>query len=156
LGGWALGGVVTFETGVPYTVTDSGADTAEVNYDGGGSGGQQANVISGCNPNSGFQSVYKAFNTSCFALPAVGTFGDAGRNSVWGPDLFDWDLTLNKGGQITERLRWDFRAQFFNVLNHPAFGCNGCLDTGIKDSNFGYVTGANDPREIQLALRVHF
>jgi hypothetical protein len=160
LGGWALGGVVSFETGVPYTVTDSGNDTAQVGYDpssgGYNSGGQQAQLVSGCSPNNGPKSIFQWFNTSCFALPATGTFGNAGRNSVWGPDLFDWDLTLNKSGLLFERLGWDFRAQFFNLLNHPSFGCNSCLDTGIKDSNFGYVTNSIDPREIQLSLRMHF
>jgi hypothetical protein len=152
VGGWALGGVFTFETGVPYTATDSGADIAEVNDD----NNQYVNVISGCNPNSGPKLVSEWFNTACFAMPTPGTFGNAGRNTIWGPHIIDWDLTLNKGGLITEKLRWQFRAQLFNILNHPSFGCNNCLDSGISDSNFGFVTGATDPREIQLSLRLSF
>lgn len=152
LGGWAVGGVVTFETGVPYTVTDSGADIAHVNDD----YNQPVDLVSGCDPNNGPKSIFNWFDKSCFVMPAAGTFGNAGRNTVWGPHLFDWDLTLSKEGPITERLRYTFRAEFYNVLNHASFGCNSCLDTGITDSNFGYVTGANDPRVIQLSMRLAF
>jgi hypothetical protein len=55
-------------------------------------------------------------------------------------------------------LKYQFRAEFFNILNHPSFGCgSGCgLDTTVTDSTFGQVNAAESPRNIQLALKLIF
>jgi hypothetical protein len=96
------------------------------------------------------------FKTSCFTLPAPGTFGNAGRNRVWGPGSKNWDFALYKNGPVTEKLHYQFRAEFFNVLNHPTFSGGGAIDTGVTDSNFGQVTSATDPRQIQFGLKLLF
>ena len=79
---------------------------------------------------------------------------------MWGPGSTNLDFALYKNGPITERLHYQFRAEFFNVLNHPTFNCDSCIDgtnnNALGDGGFGVITSANDPREIQFALRLMF
>ena len=155
LGGWEIAGFVSYASGHPYNII-SGSDVAVV----GDNFNQNTDRISGCNPNSGPHSRTQWFDSHCFQSPASGTFGNAGRNSVWGPGAGNWDFALYKNGPITERFRYQFRAEFFNILNHPSFNCDSCVDHSnnntLGDTSFGQLTGANDPREIQLALRLMF
>ena len=153
------GGITQFSGAATISLESSivsGSDVAVV----GDNFNQNANRISGCNPNSGPHSRTQWFDTHCFLTPFSGTFGNAGRNSTWGPGGGNWDFALYKNGAVTERLRYQFRTEFFNVLNHPSFNCDGCIDHGnsntLGDSSFGQPTGTNDPREIQLALRFMF
>jgi len=121
---------------------------------------QNAELISGCDPNKGPHSRTQWFTQNCFTTPTGGTFGNSGRNSVWGPRSWNLDFALYKNGGITDRLKYQFRTEFFNVFNHPSFNCGGCVDgsqnNALGDSSFGVPTGANDPREIQFALRLTF
>jgi hypothetical protein len=150
LGGWQLSGVLAFTSGVPYSILNSTGDLAGVNSD----FGQTGNRLQGCSANNAPRSVAEYFNTSCFVNADPGTFGNAGRNSVWGPGNKNWDFALFKNGKIVERLSYQFRAEFFNFLNHPSFGCGGCLSNTIGAGNFGQITAANDPREIQFGLKL--
>ncbi len=152
LGGWQLSGVLAFTSGVPYTITNSTGDVAGVNSD----FGQYGNRLAGCNVSGGPRNVAEWFNTSCFVNAAQGTFGNAGRNSVWGPGNSNWDFALFKNGKITERFNYQFRAEFFNFLNHPSFGCGGCVGNQIGSGSYGQITGANDPREIQFGFKLLF
>jgi carboxypeptidase family protein len=149
LGGWELSGVAALASGTPNTVRNSTGDVAGVQSD----FNQAADRLAGCNPNSAPRSVAQWFNTGCFVNAAPGTFGNAGRNTVWGPGVRNWDFALYKNGGITEKLKYQFRAEFFNFLNHPSFNS---IDTGIGDGAFGQITGANDPREIQFGLKLNF
>ena len=149
LGGWELAGVLALASGRPFNIT-ADTDAAIV----GNNFSQNASLVSGCDPNSGPRSIDQWFKTSCFVAPTAGTFGNAGRNSVWGPPVKNFDLAFYKNGPIyAEKLRYQFRAEFFNVLNHPSFSD---LSHGISSGSFGTVTAANDPREIQFALRLMF
>jgi Carboxypeptidase regulatory-like domain len=154
-GGWEIAGFVSYASGHPYNII-SGSDVAVV----GDNFNQNADRISGCDPNSGPHTRTQWFDAHCFQSPATGTFGNAGRNTVWGPGAGNWDFSLYKNGPITERFRYQFRAEFFNVLNHPSFNCDACIDHSnnntLGDSSFGQLTGVNDPREVQLALRLMF
>ena len=154
-GGWELAGFVTHASGHPYNII-SGNDVAQV----GDNFNQNAQLVPSCNPNSGPHTLSQWFDTSCFTAPPSGSFGDAGRNSVWGPGSSNWDFAMYKNGPITEKLRYQFRAEFFNFLNHPTFNCDNCIDNSnnntLGDSSFGVVTGASDPRQIQFALRLMF
>jgi hypothetical protein len=149
LGGWEIANVIALESGTPNTINNSTGDVAGVNSD----FNQAANRLSGCSANNAPRDVAEWFNTACFVDAAAGTFGTAGRNSVWGPPAKNWDFALYKSGAITERFRYQFRAEFFNFLNHPSF--NG-IGTGVGGGNFGQITGANDPREIQFGLKLNF
>ncbi len=154
LGGWELSGVASITSGVPFTVKNASGDEAGAGED----FGQFANRLSGCNPNSAPRSRAKWFNTACFLEATPGTFGNAGRGSVWGPGFRNLDFALYKGGTITERLRYQFRAEFFNVLNHTSFtnGPGSGLGTTLGGGDFGQLTNATDPREIQFGLKLNF
>ena len=149
LGGWQLSGVASITSGHGFTVFNSTGDQAGVGDD----YGQYANRLAGCNPNSAPRTVGQWFNTSCFEDAAAGTFGNAGRNSVWGPGVRNWDFALYKNGRITERLNYQFRTEFFNFLNHPSFSW---IDTYRGDASFGQIVNANDPRQIQFGLKLSF
>jgi hypothetical protein len=149
LGGWEVAGVLAFQSGFPYTITNAISDEAGAGED----FGQTANRVSGCNPNNGPRTVAQYFNTACFVEATRGTFGTSQRNIVTGPGNRNWDFALYKNGPITERLHYQFRAEFFNFLNHPSFNN---ISTSLGNGNYGQVTGANDPREIQFALKLNF
>jgi hypothetical protein len=152
LGGWQLAGVVAIESGTPFTVT-AGSDFANV----GGDNGEFADRVAGCNPNSGPKNFHQWFNTACFVPPAPGTFGNAGRNTVWGPGLKNWDFALFKNGPIFERLHYQFRFEAFNVLNHPSFSCVSCgMDVVQSDPGFGTINSMGDPRELQFGFKLTF
>ena len=91
--------------------------------------------------------------------PSLATYGTLPRNYLRGPSYVNFDLELSKTTSITERLKLEFRAEFFNVFNHanfknPGLGGDG---TNMTDSQlFGQITSTYDPRIIQLALRLTF
>jgi hypothetical protein len=105
------------------------------------------------NPDSGPETQAEWFNTAAFALPAKGTYGTAGRNVVTGPALIDLDTSLQKEVNLYERLRLQFRLDAYNSLNHPNFNLPGRI---FGAANFGVITSAGDPRELQWALKVIF
>jgi len=102
------------------------------------------------------------FNTCAFTDPASGSFGNVGRNTIQGPGLRTWDMTLSKTFSIRERTKMEFKADFFNILNHTNFlfaksgPQNGNGSTILGASQFGSLTAARDPRQIQLALKLSF
>jgi hypothetical protein len=125
LGGWEWSGIVSLSSGTPFTVTNSAAfpDNAGV---GNGVGTQSypdvlGSAKSGIPPASAGSSSYSGFflNPGAFAAPRGLTFGDAGRNSMTNPHRYNFDMALYKRFAITERYSFEFRAEAFNVFNHP-------------------------------------
>jgi len=118
-------------------------------------------------------------NSSCFDLSnyavigddgigddGIGTaFGNSAIGEVVGPDQNNWDLSLAKNTNLTERLQLQFRTDFFNAFNHPQFA-NPNLDLGLSaaalglvapDPTFGAITATStNPRILQFALRLVF
>jgi len=162
-GGWELTGDVALLSGFQDTVWASG----EVLGNGATAVGQ--NEFAGVLPNChyrGNRSISKFFNTSCFYEPmAPGSTGYVGPggystlqgtvapNAIEGPGTDNLDLALLKDGPITERIKYQFRAEFFNILNHPSFNS---IDTTVTDSTFGQVNGQSANRNVQLALKIIF
>lgn len=145
LGGWNVGGIYTFGTGFPYTVTIA-SDEANI-----GLGGQvPIRLASGKEPSP---SIAQWYNPTAFVYPAQYTFGNSGRNILRGPRFSDLDCSLRKTFNLTERQHLDFRAEFFNALNHPNFGMP---DGDIDDGSYGLTSTVGTPREIQFALRYYF
>lgn len=114
----------------------------------------------GCHPNeilkeriAGPAILY--FNPACYALEPLGTEGNVGRNSLYGPDLFTVDFTVIKHTKITEKLDSELRAEFFNLFNRANFGFpNGLVFAGPTG---GQITSlATPPRQIQLGLKLQF
>lgn len=93
------------------------------------------------------------FNTKAFAVAPYGTFGNAGRNILDGPGLATIDFSIVKNTHVTERLNTQFRAEFFNLINHTNFNLP---DNFLGDPTFGQITSAQDPRRLQLALKFLF
>jgi hypothetical protein len=102
------------------------------------------------------------FNTCAFADPPLGSFGDVSRNSIQGPGFQIWDSSAFKSFPITEPTKVEFRAEFFNVFNHPNLqfaksGPQNSINTTTSGTaQFGFLTAARDPRQIQLAVKSSF
>src|SRR5262249_49684222 len=125
LGGWETAGIVTAQSGFPFTINLRG-DTAGV---GAGTGGifVRPNLVSSMDwqlPNDQ-KSTSRFFNTAAFVAPAAGKFGNVGRNTVIGPGLFNADATLTRHFRVGERFHLQFRAEFFNMFNHSNYNLVG-------------------------------
>jgi hypothetical protein len=146
LGGWQTGGSFTAQRGAPFTVNVS-SDQANI-----GPGPAQRPNISG-DPNAGPKAPQQWINTSAFTLPALYTFGNAPRNAVIGPGLEEFDLSLQKEFHLTESSRLQFRAEAYNIFNHPNFNIP---NRTAFTPNFGSISSAQDSRQLQLALKLLF
>jgi hypothetical protein len=144
-GGWQVSGVTTLQTGRPLNLV--------INPDQAGIGqtSQRPNIVGDWKQGGGQRLQW--FNTSAFAVPAAGTFGNLGRNVLIGPGQNNWDASLQKYFNFTERVRLQFRAEFYDAPNHLSW-----WDVGVTmgSSNFGQVTAATDPRTLQFGLRLTF
>lgn len=159
LGNWQLNGIVTVQTGFPFTVNISN-DQANNSL-----GGQRPNIVGSVDPDCGeghLTNCIIANPSSVFQVPAVYTFGSLGRNTFRGPDFINFDSSLFKNIRVTERMTMQIRGEFFNLFNHPSFSNpNATLTTnttGITStSGFGSITStSNNPRQIQLGARLTF
>lgn len=153
IGGWQLSGITTFATGLPVTLSENddnsltGSQADLPNYDPKG-----GHLLLNKNPRSG--QIY--FNTNLFSLENLGTFGNSQRRFFHGPGLNNTDLALLKAFDFTETVKLQFRAEAFNVFNHAQFnGPSGDINN-TGQGGFGYVTSANDPRIMQVALKLLF
>ncbi|MBO0857250.1 MAG: TonB-dependent receptor, partial [Chloracidobacterium sp.] len=150
IGGWNLTGIMSIQSGLPFTVT-SGVDNART-----GAGGQRPDQLKDWrlpNDRSAGEKVLQWFDTSAFLVNALGTYGTAGRNSLRGPGSTTLDLGLHKDFPIREGFKFQFRFEAFNALNNVNLG----LPNGNRSSSaFGRITTAGDPRILQFALRVGF
>ena len=104
-------------------------------------------------PNAGPKTATNWFDTRTFSLPAAFTFGNTPRNDVVGPWLLSLDTSLQKEWALRESMKLKFRVDAFNLLNHPNFNLPGRV---FGASNFGVISSAQDPREIQFALKLEF
>jgi hypothetical protein len=94
------------------------------------------------------------FNTSAFVVNAKGTFGDSPRNPLRNLNYFNADASLQRTFPVGERLRFKFRVEEFNLTNHPHLNQPGTNLSAA--STFGKITGAGDPRILQLVGRLEF
>ena len=158
LGNWQINGITTFMSGTPFTVFDS----HDVSLQGGapeitGFSANRPNLVG--DPNSGPHSVSQWFNTAAFQPltpnpnSPVQQFGNAGRNIVQGPGFQQWDFSAFKNIRFTESRELQFRAEFFNLFNHPNFRLP---DSDISSPTFGHIQEALPPRLVQLALKFVF
>jgi hypothetical protein len=157
LGGWMLTGILQLQTGFPYTINYKG-DPVNI---GGGSGGIliRPNYVvnsAGQNVNPYLGSEYRTtsewFNTAAFVQP-IASFGDVSRNSMVGANMANLDVTLARNFRLAERHNLQFRAEFFNVANHPNYNLIGRV---VNDPTFGIVQNQLPPRQIQFAMKYSF
>jgi hypothetical protein len=158
--GWGMEGVTTVQTGFPIYIYNA------VNTSFSWGGGQRPNYNSsapGCAHSpalsgSAVSRLDEWFNTGCWSQPANFTFGNVPRtepNIRWGGmSDFDWAVVKNTSFGPEDKMRLQFRAEFFNLFNHPQFGppgnCFGCSGFGVVSSQY------NNPRLVQFALKFAF
>ena len=163
LGGWQLSGILFHHTGYPVNITDGFAQAFS------GGGANRPDLAPGCstNPKLVNFTVQRYFDTSCFTLPAVGLLGNLGRNTLIGPGFTNLDASLARTTRVpgvSEQFAVQFRAEFFNVLNHANFaapstglfvpGLNGA---GLPNPVAGRITSTtNQGRQIQFGVKVLF
>jgi outer membrane receptor protein involved in Fe transport len=153
--GWQISGIESWHTGVPFTPV-VGFDRALLanNFT-----GSLPNVVSGCDPYAN-QSRIRWFNAACYTLPAVGTIGNAGRNTLRAPGYTALDMNVAKDTKLTEGISMQFRAEFFNILNHTNFNvpAQGIFNTsGGINANQGTITSIiGTSRQIQFGLKLLF
>ena len=171
LGGWAVSGIVTHNTGLPLTVSTASYDPAGIGFLGPSATGPRPNIL--CDPNDGaLRTQQQFFNTACFqAPPAIQAFntapnavialsndiGSAGRGDVNGPSTTRVDFTMLKNIRFGETMRLQLRGELFNVLNTTNFS-SICLNVAIGCTNtpFGSLLSTRDPRVVQLAAKFYF
>ncbi len=158
--GWGLEGVTTAQKGFPISIGDSSNTTQSYgggqrpNYNSSASGCASGPALSG----SPVSRLNEWFNTSCFSQPAPFTFGNVPRvepNIRW-DGLFNFDVAAvkNTSWGADGRFHLQFRAEFFNLFNHPQFGPPG---NSFGTTTFGVVSSQyNNPRLIQFGLKFAF
>jgi len=155
IGGWQWNGIVTAQGGFPFTPV-VGSNTS-------GTGDTNQSDVPNWNPN--FHGPVILGNTdhwydsNAFSVPTAGTFGNVSRGSLRGPGLVDFDTSLFKKFKISERLSLQFRAEAFNILNHPNFASpNIAVFSGSAPSpSAGVITAMNGTsRQLQFALKLLF
>jgi hypothetical protein len=158
--GWQLSGIASFVSGNPMGVGFSTTKSLDIT----GTPSQGARIVVLDNPvlSKSERTFGRFFNTEAFALPAVGTFGNAAREVIRGPGINNWDIAIFKSFPVHERARFQFRCETYNTFNHTQFSG---VDTSARfdpvtgeqvDPRFGQITGARNARIIQLALRFLF
>ena len=164
IGGWQISGILTLESGQPFTVTVP-FDNANINPS---SETQRANPVSGVPllPPGFQQGPHAWYNPAAFTLPAPFTFGTLGRNTLRGPKLQNLDFALFKSFKFGESKSFQFRSEFFNVLNNvnfapPGGGASGGFSTlggesrtGVGSPGFMEIFSAASAREIQFSLKL--
>lgn len=159
--GWQLTGVFQYLSGAPFNPT-SGQNRV---FTGTGSNTGRPDLVPGCDLYSGFQSVNAWFNVNCFALQPQGTYGNSGRDIIIGPNLWNLDDSLSKNfrvSKLSEQFRIQFRAEAFNLLNHPSFqllptNLTIFQASGAVNASAGKLQSTNSsPRQLQLALKITF
>jgi hypothetical protein len=149
IGGWQANAIGIVQGGFPFSIAANDPGSVNEAYS------ERANLVGNPYP-SGFNKSNNAwFNTAAFSQPVQGAFGTSGRNIIRGPATQNLDLSLFKNFQV-ERFSVQFRAESFNLLNHPQFGLP---DSNVNDSTFGVISTINTyhpGRQNQFALKIVF
>jgi len=159
LGGWEMSGIWTARTGRMLTV---GISRSTADVPDGNTSGQRPDLVPGVSvyPTGG-PTFAQWFNPAAFAIPARGTWGNAGRVVATGPGLVQLDYSLQKNTRITERKALVFRVETYNLVNRTQAGNPGTTLTspasfGVVTSGLNRTIGTGTSRQLQLAMRLNF
>jgi hypothetical protein len=158
LGGWDLSGLATASTGRPVNIT---IKRSASQLPDGNTGSQRPDLVPGQSIYAADQTVDHWFNPAAFALPAKGTWGDLGRYAARGPGYYEIDSALQKKFRLSERFGLNFRAEAFNLFNHPIYASPS---GNVSSGGFGQITsilntgavGTGTPRRVEFAMRLDF
>jgi hypothetical protein len=173
--GWQLNSIVSIQTGRPMDIVNNTDTSGRFYFN------QRPNVVPGVNPILPHWSTATGYlNPLAFSQPPDGTFGDLGRDAIFGPGYANWDFSLSKETAVTEAVMLQLRVEVFNILNHPNFAlpnhnitpgydqfgnlqCSpalGCYDGQITQTPDVAQTnpglGGGGPRVFQLGAKVLF
>ena len=149
LGGWQLSAIVSISSGFPRTAY-TGTDVSNT-----GGGQDRPNVVAGQDPNlpADERTPARWFNTSAFVTQASGTWGNAGRNTFFGPGISTLDASIIRNFPIKNH-SLQFRFEMFNALNQPVWGDP---NTTLSSPLYGSITSTRKPmREMQVGLKYVF
>jgi hypothetical protein len=156
---WQWNGIASFVSGSPVGVGYSLVNAADIT----GTPSLGARIVITEDPvlPKSERTFSRNFRTEAFRPPAAGTIGNAARSNLRGPGINNWDLALFKNFPFRERVRMQFRAEFYNTFNHTqfsAFDSTARFDAAGRQVNlrFGEYTSSRTPRIVQLALRLTF
>jgi hypothetical protein len=156
LGNWQLNNIFTWRNGQDFTVNDSN----DVANTGNGNNYERANQIG--DPHLSDKTIAKWFNTAAWAVPAKYTYGNGGRNTLQAQRYINLDSSVIRSFPIWREKRFEFRAEAFNLFNHPVFAAP---TSDISSTNFGVVQPQNGPfgngqanlsRQLQLSAKIVF
>ena len=145
VGGWQANGIVSFQSGFPFTVTAPDLDSYNSAY------GQRANLVGKPYPNGFHRTTAEWFNTAAFTQPALGMYGTSPRNFLRGQGENNLDASVFKTTHLGEPLALELRLEAFNALNRVTFAFP---DSNWADSTFGVVRGAAPGRIVQLGAKL--
>jgi hypothetical protein len=148
VGNWSLGGLLTLQSGEPFTVNTQVNNTFVFS-----AGAQRADVLHNPNLPNDEKSLGRWFDTSAFVQPAQFTFGNQGVNILRADGVVNLDMSILRNFPIGESSKVQVRGEFFNITNHPNFGGPGAI---LNAPGFGVVSGAGPGRRIQLGARFVF
>jgi outer membrane receptor protein involved in Fe transport len=165
--GWQVTAIQAWHTGVPFSLSEGDQADLGNNFD-----SERPSVIGGCNIYAN-QSVQQWYNPACFVPSAYGTIGNLGRNNILGPGYVDTDFGVLKNTKISERVSLQFRAELFNIFNHPNFSLPNAavFNAGSLATNYqatpsttaGQITAlvgagglTNIARQTQFSLKLLF
>ena len=165
IGGWELNGINTANTGIPLNVYYAPSAANDVtglatNSEYRGTAILRPNITGSLPSRTRDQSIGAYFGPpigvsgSVFTLPTADSpFGNVGRNAFRGPGFTQWDLGVSKNFAFTERVRLQFRSEFFNVLNHTNLGIP---NQQANSTAFGSITGTFPARQVQFGMKLMF
>jgi Carboxypeptidase regulatory-like domain/TonB dependent receptor len=148
LGGWQFSGIITAQSGFPYSITlpNDQANSGRAN--------QRPDLVGAVHSNCGSSNLVSCIDATAYAVPAQYTFGNLGRNTMRGPGLVEFDNSMFKNLPIGERLRLQLRLEVFNLFNHPSFSNPG---NDLGGGDFGAITStSNNNRQMQVAMKILF
>jgi hypothetical protein len=138
--GWHLSGVSSWHTGVNFSLGEGDQEDTGNTFD-----NERPNYVPnapGCNNNPyANQSVSQWINLNCFAPSTYGSVGNLGRNNLLAPGYAETDIGVTKNTRITDRLTLTFKAEIFNIFNHPNFSVPGVFGVGPQIINAGTSCG---------------
>jgi hypothetical protein len=155
IGGWSLSGIGTFQPGFPFT--------PQLGFNPSNDGNSRNAVRPSWNP--AFQSPVitgnpnQWFNANEFILPQAGTYGNVGRDTLVGPGMTDVDFATLKSTTLSERVTLQFRAEFFNILNHANFNTPNTVvftsaTSGISPTAGVITSTSTTSRQTQFGLKL--
>jgi hypothetical protein len=158
-GGWVASGIITYNSGLPFTATTSNLDLAGLGLI---NANPTARVNVTCDPNANApHTVLQYFNTACFQLNPSNTatglsngVPNEQRGLINGPPTKRVDFTMKKEVRFRENITLQLRAEVFNIFNHTNF--RSFVSTNVTSLSFGQIGGFRDPRNMQFGAKLSF